>query len=141
GQAVRGAGGRGPGRSVERPSRRRRLWLGWKRRRWTLVTILGLVGLFVIWGALGSLSVSSAVSDANKRLPKSVRPALTSDSGLLLSSPTTILLLGSDHATGKGGVGRSADQHGDSLTLLHTAPGHHRLYYLSIPRDLQTEVP
>jgi len=27
------------------------------------------------------------------------------------------------------------------MTLLHTDPGHHRLYYLSIPRDLQTEVP
>ena len=26
-------------------------------------------------------------------------------------------------------------------TLLHTDPGHHRLYYLSVPRDLQTEVP
>src|SRR4029079_6579613 len=124
-----------------RRSRCGRLGLGWTRRRWTLVTILGLVGLFVVWGALGYLSVSSGVSDANKRLPGSVRPALASDSGLLLSSPTTILLLGSDHATGKSGVGRSTDQHGDSLTLLHTDPGHHRLYYLSIPRDLQTEVP
>ena len=134
--------GRGPGRIVERPPRhRRRLWLGWTGRRWTLVTILAVVVLFVIWGALGYLSVSSGVSDANKRLPQSVRPALAPDNGLLLSSPTTILLLGSDHATGKGGVGRSADQHGDSLTLLHTDPGHHRLYYLSIPRDLQTEVP
>jgi LCP family protein required for cell wall assembly len=27
------------------------------------------------------------------------------------------------------------------MTLLRTDPGHHRLYYLSIPRDLQTEVP
>ena len=27
------------------------------------------------------------------------------------------------------------------MTLLHTDPGHHRLYYLSIPRDLQTDVP
>ena len=95
----------------------------------------------MIWGVAGYLSVSSGVSDANKRLPKSVGPALTPDSGLLLDSPTTILLLGSDHATGKGGVGRSTDQHGDSMTLLHTDPGHHRLYYLSIPRDLQTEVP
>jgi LCP family protein required for cell wall assembly len=140
-RAVRSDGG-GPGRIVERPPRRRRrLWLGWTGRRWTLVTILVLVVLFVIWGALGYLSVSSGVGDANKRLPKSVRPVLAPDNGLLLSSPTTILLLGSDHATGKGGAGRSADQHGDSLTLLHTDPGHHRLYYVSIPRDLQTEVP
>ena len=61
--------------------------------------------------------------------------------GLLLSSPTTILLLGSDHATGKGGTGRAQDQHADSMTLLHTDPGRHRLVYLSIPRDLQTNIP
>jgi len=139
-RSVRSDGG-GPRKIVERSPRRRRLWLGWTRRRWTLVTILGLIVLFVIWGALGYLSVSSGVSDANKRLPENVRPALTPDTGLLLSSPTTILLLGSDHATGKGSTGRSVDQHSDSITLLHTDPGHHRLYYLSIPRDLQTAVP
>jgi LCP family protein required for cell wall assembly len=135
-------GDRGPGKIVERPSRgRRRLWLGWTWRRWTLVTILGLIVLMVIWGIAGYLSVSSGVSDANKRLPKNVRPVLTPDSGLLLSSGTTILLLGSDHATGKGSTGRGTDQHSDSITVLHTDPGHHRLYYLSVPRDLQTEVP
>ncbi len=110
-------------------------------RRWTLVAILGVLGVLVIWGAAGYLSVSSGVKDANKRLPKNVRPTLTPDTGLLLSSPTTILLLGTDHATGKGGVGRSADEHSDSITLLHTDPGRHRLIYLSVPRDLRTEVP
>ena len=139
-RAVRSDGG-GPGRIVERPPRRRRLWFGWTRRRWILVAILGLIALFAVWGAAGYLSVSSGVRDANKRLPKSVKPALTPDTGLLLSSPTTILLLGTDHATGKGGAGRSADQHSDSITLLHTDPGRHRLVYLSVPRDLQTDVP
>jgi LCP family protein required for cell wall assembly len=138
-RAVR-SDGQGPGKIVER-SPRRRLWFGWTWRRWTLVTILVAIVLLAFWGLLGYLSVSSGVSDANSRLPKSVRSALTPDSGLLLSNSTTILLLGTDHATGKGGVGRSADQHGDSMTLLHTDPGHHRLYYLSIPRDLQTTVP
>src|SRR5262249_28827602 len=42
-RAVRRSDGRGPGRVVER---RRRLWLGWTRRRWTLVVILGLIVLF-----------------------------------------------------------------------------------------------
>jgi LCP family protein required for cell wall assembly len=139
-RAVRSDGG-GPGKIVERPPRRRRLWFGWTRRRWILVTILGLIVLVMVWGVLGYLSVSSGVRDANKRLPQSVRPALTPDNGLLLSSPTTILLLGSDHATGKGSTGRSVDQHSDSMTLLHTDPGHHRLYYLSVPRDLQVDVP
>jgi LCP family protein required for cell wall assembly len=139
-RAVR-SDGPGPGKIVERPPRRRRLWFGWTRRRWILVVTLGLIALLVIWGVAGYLSVSNGVSDANKRLPENVRPALTPDNGLLLSNPTTILLLGTDHATGKGGAGRSADQHSDSITLLHTDPGHHRLVYLSVPRDLQTEVP
>jgi LCP family protein required for cell wall assembly len=138
-RAVR-SDGQGPGRIVERRPRRR-LWLGWTLRRWTLVTILGLIVLFAIWGVAGYLSLSSGVSDANARLPQNVRPVLTPDKGLLFSSPTTILLLGTDHATGKGSAGRSLDQHSDSITLLHTDPGRHRLVYLSIPRDLQTEVP
>jgi LCP family protein required for cell wall assembly len=139
-RAVR-SDGRGPGRIVERRPGRRRLWLGWTWRRWILVVVLGLIAFFAIWGVAGYLSVSSGVSDANKRLPQSVRPVLTPDTGLLLSSPTTILLLGTDHATGKGSTDRATDQHSDSITLLHTDPGRHRLAYLSVPRDLQTYVP
>jgi LCP family protein required for cell wall assembly len=133
--------GSGPGRIVERPPHRRRLWFGWTRRRWVLVAILGLIAFLAIWGAAGYLSVRSGVKDANKRLPKSVLPVLTPDKGLLLSSPTTILLLGTDHATGKGSTGRGTDQHSDSITLLHTDPGRHRLVYLSVPRDLRTAIP
>ncbi len=140
-RAVR-SDGQGPGKVVERPPRRRRrLWLGWTWRRWTLVAILGVVLFFAAWGAAGYLSVSSGVSSANKRLPKGVGGVLTPDKGLLLSSPTTILLLGTDHATGRGSSGRGSDQHSDSITLLHTDPGRHRLFYVSIPRDLRTEVP
>jgi LCP family protein required for cell wall assembly len=138
-RAVR-TGEPGPGRIVERRPRRR-LWLGWTWRRWTLVTILLAILFFAVWGVAGYLSVSSGVSDANARLPKNVRPVLTPDSGVLFSNSTTILLLGSDHATGKGSAGRRADQHSDSITLLHTDPGHHRLYYLSIPRDLRVDIP
>ena len=140
-KAVRSDGRDGQGRVVERSASRRRLWLGWTRRRWIVTTIVGLIVLFVVWGVAGYLSVSSGVSDANARLPKNVRPVLTPDNGLLMSNGTTILLLGTDHATGKGSQGRSADQHSDSITLLHTDPSRHRLVYLSIPRDLQTEIP
>ena len=31
--------------------------------------------------------------------------------------------------------------HSDSIMLLRTDPSHHRLYYLSIPRDLQVPIP
>jgi polyisoprenyl-teichoic acid--peptidoglycan teichoic acid transferase len=147
-RAVRKEGGRGaPSRGSGRITRkrdRRRLWFGWSRRRWILVTIFGLLGLFVIWGVAGYLSVSSGVSAANARLPKGVRPLLAPDKGLLYSNPTNILLVGTDRATGEkggGGQGRSAEQHSDSLTLLHTDPGRGRLVYLSIPRDLETTIP
>ncbi len=142
-RAVR-SDGTGPGRGAGRVTRkrdRRRLWLGWTWRRWTLVTILGLFVLFVVWSVAGYLSVASGVSAANARLPKGVRTVLAPDSGLIYSNPTNILLIGTDHATGKGSQGRSVDQHSDSMTLLHTDPGRGRLVYMSIPRDLQVPIP
>jgi LCP family protein required for cell wall assembly len=101
---------------------------------------LGLIVFFATWGVAGYLSVSGGVSAANARLPKGVAKVLTPDKGLLFSNSTNILLLGSDHASGQG-ANRSADAHSDSITLLHTDPGRHRLVYLSIPRDLLTTIP
>jgi LCP family protein required for cell wall assembly len=124
--------GGGPRRVVER--RRRRL----PRRRTVLLAVAGLIVLFVIWALAGYLSVSSGVSQANDRLPKGVRSVLAPDSGLLYSTPTNILLLGTDHASANG---RAADQHSDSMTVLRTEPGRHRLAYLSIPRDLRAAIP
>jgi LCP family protein required for cell wall assembly len=58
--------------------------------------------------------------------------------GLLSSKPTTILIMGTDgSATG----GRQAANRSDSIMLLHTEPGKHRFLFLSIPRDLQVEIP
>jgi LCP family protein required for cell wall assembly len=139
-RAVR-SDGHASGRIVQRSSARRRLWLGWTWRRWVLVVLLGVILFLVVFGVAGYLSVSSGVSDANARLPRNVRPALAPDNGLLLSSSTTILLLGTDHATGKGSASRGTDQHSDSITLLHTDPGRHRLVYLSVPRDLRVDIP
>ena len=36
---------------------------------------------------------------------------------------------------------RAGDMHSDSIMLLRTDPSHHRLYYLSIPRDLEVPIP
>ncbi|HEY2074243.1 MAG TPA: LCP family protein, partial [Gaiellaceae bacterium] len=112
--------------------RQRRPWT-WKR--WTLLTLLVLIVFVVIWGAAGYLSVSSGVSDANKRLPPGTTAALTHQNGLIFSSPTNILLLGTDHAN-NGQAGRNSDEHSDSMMLLRTDPGRHRITYLAIPRDL-----
>src|SRR5207249_4472074 len=74
----------------------------------------------------------------NKRLPAGTVEALTRQDALPLSSPTDILLLGTDHAnqTGHESANRS-----DSIMLLRTDPSRHRLSYLSIPRDLRVPIP
>ena len=113
--------------------RRRKKGRTWKR--WMLLALFVLVVFFVIWGVAGYLSVRSGVADANKRLAPGTTAALTNQNGLILDSPTNILLLGTDHAT-NGQAGRNADEHSDSMMLLRTDPSRHRITYLSIPRDL-----
>jgi LCP family protein required for cell wall assembly len=47
-------------------------------------------------------------------------------------------MLGTDNAQIGG---REGDRHSDSIMLLRTDPSHHRLYYLSIPRDIVVPIP
>ncbi len=131
---------RGPARNGREPGapkirRPRKRW-SWRKR--ILVGLAALIVLFVIWAVAGFLAFRSGVSAANKRLPASVRPTLTSQNGLLLTKSTNILLLGTDHQNNDQ---RASDFHSDSVMLLHTEPSKHRLVYLSIPRDLRVPVP
>ena len=133
----RGGGGGldGSGKQVVRRPRK-----GWTWKRWTWVTLVVLVVFLVVWGVAGYFSVRTGVKEANQRLPVGVGSALAPQNALLLSTGTNILLLGTDHST-NGQAGRSADQHSDSMMLLHTDPSRHRLIYLSIPRDLRASIP
>jgi len=126
--------GRGPGTIVER--RRGRRW-GW--RRIVPLTLGALLLLLIVWGVIGYARVSSGVNAAHQRLQRGTTEVLA-PGGLILSSPTNILLLGTDHAD-NGQGGRASDEHSDSMMLLRTDPGRHRLIYLSIPRDLRASVP
>ena len=126
----------GSGRSGGAPAARRR-W-GWKRT--LLLVVVLLIVLVVIWSFAGFLSLRSGVAAAHKRLPAGTAYALTHQGGLIVDSPTNILLLGTDHST-NGQPGRSSDEHSDSMMLLHTDPKRHRLVYLSIPRDLRATIP
>jgi LCP family protein required for cell wall assembly len=63
---------------------------------------------------------------------------LANQKGLLLSNPTTMLLLGRDHENTDRRVGLN---NSDSIMILRTDPSRHRLVYLSIPRDLRVPIP
>ena len=106
-------------------------------RRITIALALVLL-LGVVWLVASYLSVSKGISDANARVPKPVLAELKSQNGMLSSTPTTILVLGTDGGTqpGRGDAHRS-----DSIMLIRTDPRKHRLAFLSIPRDLRVEIP
>jgi LCP family protein required for cell wall assembly len=106
--------------------------------RWIVLALVLLLGLLVAWGVGSYLSVSSGVSAANERVPGGVERLLTERDGLLVSTPTTILVLGTD---GGNRAGREGANRADSIMLLRAEPGKRRLAYLSIPRDLQVEIP
>ena len=124
---------RGPG---PKTSPRQPRQIRWARE--LTIALVVVVAFFLAWAVLGYLVFRSGVSEANKQLPQSARRALTPDQGSMLSTPSTILLLGTDHSLA---AARAGDRHTDSITLLRTDPPHHRLYYLSIPRDLRVEIP
>jgi polyisoprenyl-teichoic acid--peptidoglycan teichoic acid transferase len=112
-----------------------------KRRHWGRWIALGLAAilvLLVVWGIAGWLSVAGGVADANKRLSPEAKTQLAKQNGLLVSHSTTILMLGTDNSDL---ASRAGDMHSDSIMLLRTDPKHHRLYYLSIPRDLEVPIP
>jgi polyisoprenyl-teichoic acid--peptidoglycan teichoic acid transferase len=129
-QADRGVSARGAGKG-DAPRERH---VG----RWITTTLAVLLLLVIAWAVASYLSVSSGISDANARVPKPVLAELKSQSGMLTSTPTTILVLGTDGGTqaGRGGARRS-----DSIMLVRTDPGKHRLAFLSIPRDLRVDIP
>jgi len=96
-----------------------------------------LLLLIVVWGVTSYFSVRSGVKAANKRLPAGSEEALTHQDSLIISTPTDILLLGTDHANQPG----HETQHSDSIMLIRTIPSLHRVVYLSIPRDLRVPIP
>src|SRR5919202_1143898 len=120
---------RGPGAKPPKTG-----WRAWSWKRWTALTLVTLLLLLVIWLVAAYLSFRGGVKDANKRLPERARLALTPDKGMMLSHSSNILLLGTDHSLNES---RASDKNSDSIMLLRTDPKHHKLIYLSIPRDLR----
>jgi polyisoprenyl-teichoic acid--peptidoglycan teichoic acid transferase len=111
---------------------------GWSWRRRIALGLLILFLFVFVWLLAAYLSFRSGVAKANDRLPDAARRALTKQDGLLLNHSTDILLLGTDHSAA---ASRAGDRHSDSIMLVRTDPDHHRLAYLSIPRDLRVNIP
>jgi polyisoprenyl-teichoic acid--peptidoglycan teichoic acid transferase len=118
---------------VPQPRRRR---FGWGARVGLALGLLFL--LLVAWAVTSYLAFRSGVAEANDRLDGRTRAALVPQDGLLLNKPTTILLLGTDHANR---ADRASFRRADSILLVRTDPEHGRLALLSIPRDLRVDVP
>jgi LCP family protein required for cell wall assembly len=127
-----------------RPARPRTVRKGpvrppWRRAlRWVGIGFSVFLLWVAAWSLAGYFSFRDGVKAANKRLPGSAEKQLSGQGGVLLTKPTTILLLGTDTRPGKGQQGL---RHSDSMMLVRTDPDHHRLYYLSIPRDLWVDIP
>jgi LCP family protein required for cell wall assembly len=110
-----------------------------RKRRWPRV--VGILLLLVLlaglaWGVLGYLAFRSGVREANARLPNGTERALAAQDGLLLSTPTNVLVLGIDTGGAREGRGRA-----DAIMLVRSDPDANRFARLSIPRDLRVEIP
>ena len=125
----KGPGPKAPPREKGAPNWRRRILIG--------VAVFFL--LIIVWMITSYLALRSGANDANKRLPAAARRALTPQDGLILSNPSVILILGTDHA--KNIKQRASFRRSDSIMLLRTDPGKGRLNYLSLPRDLRVDIP
>ena len=98
------------GRRASATAARRPAWLGVLSSSW-----------LAAWSLAGYFSFRDGVNAANKRLPAAEGGSCRAG-GLLLTNPTTILLLGTDTRPGRPGGLR----HSDSIMLVRTDPDHHR---------------
>jgi LCP family protein required for cell wall assembly len=114
-------------RPRRRTARRVTFWVG--------LIVLSLALLIVGWGLFGYFTFRGGVQDANQRLSDDVREALAPPPGSVLSTPSNTLLLGVDTGGARGEKGRS-----DAIVVVRTDPDHHRIAYLSIPRDLRVDL-
>jgi LCP family protein required for cell wall assembly len=121
---------RGPG-----PAKRERRW---RVGRIVFVAVILMIVLLIGWAAAGYLAVRSGVQEANDRLGEPAKAQLAPQDGLMLSNPSMILVVGSDHSTHPT---RRGNRLADSIMLIRTDPDRQRLSYLSIPRDLLVDIP
>jgi polyisoprenyl-teichoic acid--peptidoglycan teichoic acid transferase len=99
---------------------------------------VALVLLLIGWTIAGFVGVRGGLEQANGRLGGPAKAQLVPQEGWMLSKPSTTLIVGSDHSSHPT---RRGNRLADSIMLLRTDPDHHTIRYLSVPRDLEVEVP
>lgn len=120
------------GRAPRRSSRRRVRWWYVPLALFTALVVAGVA--LIVLAYPGYKRFDDAVARSNKRLGAEARKPLTPDDGMLLRTPTTLLVLGTDSR--KGEPARA-----DTIMLLRFDPGRHTVNYLSIPRDTRVDLP
>jgi polyisoprenyl-teichoic acid--peptidoglycan teichoic acid transferase len=109
------------------------------RRRWKRILAIGIPVCFLLfagWLYLGYRSFSNEITKANKRLNKATLAALQ-PAGNIMTSPQISMIMGSDSR----GASALSGARSDSILLVRTDPSHHMISMLSIPRDLDVEIP
>src|SRR4051794_12650321 len=135
GRRERNSGERPRGLEEEPRRRRRRPVTVWRVVRWLLALLAAWLLVSLILFLVSAQIESSKVSDAAQ--------AQLSGSGYTLTSPNTILVLGSDarpkgtHEAGAQTIGQPSRS--DSILLLRIGGGHNAT--LSIPRDTVVDIP
>ncbi len=111
-----------------------RSWWSWRglggwaiTRRVAAIALLALV----VWFAIGLVVFRSAVSQSNDRIQRDVPPLLASQPKGMLSSPTNILMIGSDARPGE------TRSRADTIMVMRLDPDSGKIKYLSIPRDFR----
>jgi LCP family protein required for cell wall assembly len=131
--------------SPPKPPRRTRRALARQGRPWWSLRGLGpggwawRIGLVLLvallaWGLAGFLALRGAVSDANAKVTRSARAALSDPPGGLLGTPTNTLIIGSDARRGR------TRSRADTILVMRTDPDSGRIKYLSIPRDFRVSL-
>jgi len=119
-----------PAPAAPRVTRRR---AGWGRRFGVLLVLL--LVLLIVWGVASYIALARGVERANDRLGA---VPVNEQRGLLMSAPSTLLLLGTDAGPARG---RENARRSDSIILVRTDPTRGRTAFLSVPRDLRADIP
>jgi LCP family protein required for cell wall assembly len=127
-----GRSGRAQSAGAEPPASGGRRW--WSLRGigplgWTIRIVALILVMFVVWAVAGYLALDSAVSASNARITKAAKAALTPSNGMMLTTPTNILFIGSDARPGEG------PSRSDTMMIMRVDPNAGTVKYLSIPRD------